>query len=272
MPEDELLQRMATRPVVRVIERFSSSTLVFHLDLGDGLEVAFKPDRVGENHWWRHEVAGYRLARVLGIEGRVPPAVSRSLPVGVFRGFDRGANFIVTGHGSNRAVEGAVLFWMPVLARTHLEDPERRREWVRWLNPSLPVPPEHSRRAEQLATLVVFDYLQANFDRFNSANIRQDEHGDLVLRDNNRGWFLENLVLLHRGGIQDRIRMSEALYARVREATPEALRRELSRDPHEHPGGVHPPQFAAYGQRQQALVTRVEALIARHGRAAVLPW
>jgi hypothetical protein len=258
--------------MVRIIERFSSSTLVFHLDLGDGLEVAFKPDRVGENHWWRHEVAGYRLARVLGIQGRVPPAISRSFPVTAFRGFDRGANFIVTGHGANRAVEGAVLFWMPVLARTHLEEPASRREWTPWLQPPRPIPPEHSRRAEQLGTLVVFDYLQANFDRFNSANIRQDEAGDLVLRDNNRGWFLENLLRLNRGGIEDRIRMSEALYARVREATPEALRRELARDPHENPGGLFPPQYVAYGQRQRALVARVEALIARYGRASVLPW
>ena len=62
-PEDDLLREMATRPVLRVIERFNSSTLVFHCDLGDGIEMAFKPARQGEHDWWIHEVAGYELAR-----------------------------------------------------------------------------------------------------------------------------------------------------------------------------------------------------------------
>ncbi len=56
-PEDDLLREMATRPVRRVIERFNSSTLVFHCDLGDGYEIAFKPARQGERDWWVHELA-----------------------------------------------------------------------------------------------------------------------------------------------------------------------------------------------------------------------
>ncbi|MBL8601846.1 MAG: hypothetical protein JNK72_07980 [Myxococcales bacterium] len=267
--EDALIGQMATREVRRVIERFNSSTLVFHLDLGDGYEIAFKPARRGEGQWWRHEILGYRLARALQITARVPPAVSRTVPLRVLEGYLRDANLEVDAQGN---VAGAAIYWMPTLARTDLQSEAARAVWNQWLDPTQPIAQEHRRRAMQLATLIVFDYLQANFDRWNSANIRADEGDDLVFRDNNRAWYPENLRLITRGGLAGIRRIPRALRAAIEGATLERLRAEIRRDPMSAPllrrlarsGG------RAYNFRRTALLRQIDAAIAQYGAHNVL--
>ena len=269
-PEDELLQAMATRPVERVIERFNSSTLVFHIALEGGLEIAFKPARRGEGNWWRHEIAGYRLARALGIEHRVPPAITRRVPLSAFHGFTRGARLVVSGPG--RTVEGAAIFWMPVLHHSHLETDAAARAWNTWFDPTRPVPPEHRVVAEQLASLLVLDYLDANFDRWNAANTPVDEHGDLVLRDNNRAWYTQNLRLTDRGGIDQIRRIPAWLLAGVSAATGPVVRAAIEADPGRKHGGLSPRDYDLYEARRRVLLDHLWELIGRYGRDAVVAW
>lgn len=267
--EDELIEAMRSRPIVRVIERFNSSTLVYHCELEGGLEVAIKPSRTGEHGWWRHEAVAYRLARVLGIRDRVPPVVTRRVHTRVFHGFRRGAHLRVRDRHS-RMVESVVIFWMPELHHSGLHTPEARERWSEWMDPTAVVPQGERRRARQIAALVAFDYLQANFDRWNSANVAVDEHGDLVFRDNNRGWFLENLRRVERGGL-DGIRWIPAwLWPGITRATPEALAAELGRDGMALHRLLRSRELRAYGERQRALVAQINAAIARYGRERVL--
>ncbi len=263
-PEDDLLHEMATRPVRRVIERFNSSTLVFHCDLGDGYEIAFKPARRGERDWWVHELAGYELARALGIEGRVPPAVYRRVPVGALDGFLRDADLEVERDGT---VEGAAIAWMPVLRRTNLHTAESRAEWNPWLDPRREIPAEHRTRALQIASLIVFDYLQANFDRWNSANVPQDERGDLVFRDNNRGWYMQNLRLTDRGGIDGIRRIPASLLAAVERTTGDVLARRTVEAPFRV---LRPRQVREYEVRRRALLARIDEAAREYGREHVV--
>lgn len=263
---DSLLREMSTRPVQRVIERFSSSTMVFHMVLEGGLEIAFKPSIRGEGAWWRHEVVGYRLSRLLGVDARVPPAISRRVPLRAFGEFARGANLVVRGG----QVAGAAIFWMPVLRRSGLTEPESRAEWSQWMSARHAVPPEHARRASQIAGLIAFDYLQANFDRWNSANVREDEHGDLVYRDNNRAWFLENLERLDRGGIAHIERVPASMLPRIEAATGAALLREARRDPMFTSHYLTAAEARWYDARRRALLDRLREVIAREGEAAAL--
>lgn len=265
--EDALLQAMATRPVQRVLHRFSSSTLVFHCDLGGGLEIAFKPARRGEHQWWKHEVLGYRLARVLGITGRVPPAVSRAVPASVIESFANDRDLIRERDGS---IRGVAIYWMPVLHHSGLHAPEARDEWVRWMSARYDIPPEHRRRASQIAALIAFDYLQANFDRWNAANVAVDEHDDLVFRDNNRGWFLENLTQVGRGGVDHIERIPAWLLPGIERATADAVRAEVRRDGLRFRRLETARYWAAYSARREALLQRLRAAIAEHGRERVL--
>ncbi len=263
-PEDDLLHEMATRPVRRVIERFNSSTLVFHCDLGDGYEIAFKPARRGERDWWVHEVAGYELARALGIEGRVPPAVMRRVPIGALDGFLREANLEV---GRDGTVAGAAIVWMPVLRRTNLHTPEARAQWNAWLDPREEIAPADRTRAQQIASLIVYDYLQANFDRWNAANVPQDEHNDLVFRDNNRAWYIQNLRATGRGGIEGIRRLPASLLSAVERTTGEVL---AQRTETASPQVLNHSQVREYEVRRRALLARVEEAVREYGRERVL--
>jgi len=265
--EDALLQAMATRPVQRVLHRFSSSTLVFHCDLGDGVEIAFKPARRGEHQWWKHEVLGYRLARVLGITGRVPPAVSRTVPASVIESFANDRDLIRERDGT---IRGVAIYWMPVLHHSGLHEPEARDEWSRWMSARNDVPPASRRRAAQIAELIAFDYLQGNFDRWNAANVAVDEHGDLVFRDNNRGWFLQNLVQVDRGGIDHIERIPASLLPGIERATADAVRAEVRRDGLRFRRLETARYWAAYSARREALLRRIRESIAEHGRERVL--
>ncbi len=265
--EDALLRAMATRPVLRVMHRFSSTTLVFHCDLGDGLEIAFKPARRGEHQWWKHEVLAYRLARVLGIVDRVPPAVSRRVPVSALRGFLNHADLIRERDGT---VRGVAIAWMPVLHHSGLHLPEARDEWTRWMFARHDIPPASRRRASQIAALIAYDYLQANFDRWNSANVALDEHDDIVFRDNNRGWFLENLVQTDRGGLDHIERVPAWLLPGIERATADAVRAEVRRDGLPFSRLERADYWAAYSARREALLARIRGAIAEHGRERVL--
>lgn len=269
--EDELLEAMATRPVVRVIERFSSTTLVYHLDLGDGLEIAFKPDRTGQEGWWRHEIDAYRLARVLGIEGRVPPAVTRRIPLAAFGRWGRNAGLIASGRRHDSVV-GAAIYWMPTLRNAQLHTPENVRRWTEWLDPRRSIPPEHRDLASDIATVLAFDYLQANTDRWNSGNVRVDENGRIVMRDNNGAWFLAGLE--REGYIESIRRLPRGFAEALARATPEALRDELARDPGWASEGPHLTRqhFAAYEARRQRLLARIRRLVQHYGEAAVYAW
>jgi hypothetical protein len=265
--EDALLRAMATRPVLRVLHRFSSTTLVFHCDLGDGVEIAFKPARRGEHQWWKHEVLAYRLARVLGITDRVPPAVSRRIPAEIIEGFAHDRDLIRERDGT---IRGAAIVWMPVLEHSGLHTREARAEWSPWMFARNDIPAQHRRRAGQIAALIAFDYLQANFDRWNSANVPLDEHGDLVFRDNNRGWFLQNLVLTERGGLRGIERVPAWLLPGIERATADAVRAEVRRDGLPFRRLETPRYWAAYSARRAALLRQLRAAIAEHGRERVL--
>jgi hypothetical protein len=268
-PEDAWLQEMSTRPVVRLVERFSSTAIVYHLDLGGGVEIAFKPERPGQEFFWRHEVVAYRFARAVGMRERVPPTVGRRLPPSVFGRWAARDQLRVTGR--DRTIAGAASVWMPVLGRAQLHTPESRRQWVPWLDPARPLPPEaHSRRARQLAEVLFFDYIQSNYDRFNCCNIPVDEHGDIVIRDNDAGWYLGPMRNLgHPSSLR---RLPRSLYDGLRRVDAQALRAEVDRDPLARERLVEGGVWAEYDRRRGLALARIEALIARYGASQVLPW
>lgn len=267
--EDDWLRELSTRPVVRLLGRFSSTAIVYHFALGDGVEMAFKPERPGQELFWRHEVVAYRFARAVGLRERVPPTVGRRLPPAVFGRWAERDGLRVTGR--DRTVAGAASVWMPVLGRAELHTPEARRQWVPWLDPARPPPPEaHSERARQLSEVLFLDYLQSNHDRFNCCNIPVDERGDIVIRDNDAGWYLGPMRTLgHPSVIR---RLPRSLYQGLQRVDSAVLRAEVERDPLARERLVEGGVWAEYDRRRGLALARINALIARYGAAQVMPW
>ena len=266
--EDEWLRLMSERPVVRTLERFHSTLFVFHMDLGDGVEISFQPERPGQETFWRREVTSYHLARLLGIEHRVPPTVGKRVPLSAFGRFANGVGLVVDRHGM---VLGSASVWMPVLNRVHMHVNPARHEWVGWMNPAHELPEASRERARQVSEVLVFDYLAANYDRWNCCNITADEHGDLVFRDNDAGWFPDVINRLGDPNVVRRV--PRYLYESVQRVTPEVLRESVSHDPMagtEHL--VASRAYTGYELRRQALLANLRRMVERHGEAAVFPW
>jgi hypothetical protein len=216
-------------------------------------------------------VAAYRLARLLGIRERVPPATVRRVPLAALGRWGRGIGLIASGRRRD-AVVGAAIFWMPSLQNPGLHTSAARRTWNAWLEPAARIPPEHNARAREISQVLVLDFLAANSDRWNSANIPADEHGHLVFRDNNGGFFLSELV--RAGFIESIRRMPRALWNAVESASIDGFIDELARDPAGTREGrmLDRPNLEAWNVRREHLLRRMRRLLAQHGEAAILPW
>ncbi len=266
--EDDWLREMATRPVVRVMERFHSTLFVFRLDLGDGIEVSFQPERPGQESFWKREVTSYHLARLLGIEHRVPPTVGRRVPLSIFGRWARGVNLVADRRGM---VLGSASAWVPVLERAEMHRGPGRQEWVRWMNPANPIPEASRERARQVTEVLVFDYLAANYDRWNCCNIAVDEHNNLVFRDNDAGWAPNVINNIMSPDVIRRV--PRYLYEAIQRVTAADIRASLQSDPmaREMPL-VSSSVWEGYEGRRQALLANLRRAIARHGEAAVIAW
>jgi len=266
--EDDWLRAMSEQPAVRVIERFHSTMFVFHIALEGGVEVSFQPARAGQEHFWRHEIVSYHLARLLGISNRVPPTVGRRIPQRVFGRHLTGTNILVERDGM---IEGSASVWMPVLASARMHLAPARREWSSWMNPARPLPEAQRERARQLSEVLVFDYLAANYDRWNCCNITVDEHNDLVFRDNDAGWVPSVINRLTSPTVVRRVPRS--LYEALQRVTPDMVRDSAARDPmYARHRLVNPEALVGYENRRQNLLASLRRQIAQHGEAAVLAW
>jgi hypothetical protein len=273
-PLDELLRAMATRPVRRVLGNYRSTSPIYRLELEGGLQIGFKPAIPGQETWWRHDVVAYRLARVLGIQARVPPAVARRVRVDELGDAVR-EDGLITAPDDHDSVPGVAIFWLPVLRTTYLDWSTHRAEWQPWMEARGRMPTgRDAERAAEISSVIVFDYLQANEDRWNDANIRADENEHLVYRDNNVGWFLAKMQDLTwgretLGGTQ---RFSRALVDALERATPDALREELARADDAGLPLTDERVIRAYGARQREVLRYVRRLRERYGDESVLPW
>ena len=270
----ELTRAMAERPVQSMLHRYSRSQPVYHLALADGLEVAFRPSGLPYPDLWRFELASYHLARLLGLAHRVPPVTTRTVPRAALDISPRAQ--LLPAPGARDHVHGAVVAWLPTLTPTGLSGARGRARWRRWLDQRHRLPTgADATRAEQVSSLVVFDYLHANTDRWdNSPNLMADEHGDLVYRDNSDTWTIGRLAnaKLNASELESAQRFSRALVAALRQTDAGALAAAL--EPHGKPRSpiLTRRQLRLFDRRRKRVLAHIDRLLRRHGEAAVLPW
>jgi hypothetical protein len=172
-------------------------------------------------------------------------------------------------------VRGAAIYWVPVLRDSLIDRPREIERWSSWLRQGREVPADQRARAEEISTLLVFDFLTGNWDRWSGANVPMDAAGHLIYRDNN-GAFEEPFVLgLMQNGmawLRRSQRFSASVIARARALTDASIREEMALDG----DPAHPPlteaQRRSLLRRRDALLVYVDGLIRRHGEAAVLAF
>ena len=170
------------------------TSVVFKLKLSGGLEAVFKPRSRRGDARYRGEVAAYRLSHALRLDN-VPLAILREFDAAKLKGVlvpDAAAMFereaVVAKDGS---ITGALIPWVPQLEFLPLEAEPWSSRWRGWLGGSLPIPDDQRALAAQISTMVVFDWLTGNWDRWSGGNVGLDRARNLLLFIDNDGAFYE---------------------------------------------------------------------------------
>lgn len=264
--EEDLLRVLRTAPV-RQGRNVGNTSVNFHVRLSPPVEGAYKPsERLHPEHY-RAEVGAYRLSVLLGLE-RVPPVVFRRVSEAELPGGAAAGVFF----DSERMARGAMIYWVPVLRRVEVTTPEAMAAWSVMLRVGTPISPNWMQRCEEVSTLLVFDMLLANWDRWNGLNALADREGRLVYRDNNAG-FQVPLAPGRYAAVLRWLRRSEkfsrSLLERVRGLTLASLREVMAPEADRGRPLLSDAQLRGVLDRRDTLLRYVDGLVARHGEAAV---
>jgi hypothetical protein len=198
MKDELLLDRMRSAEVVKAKLNKGGSSISFRLDFADGSRAAFKPEQINPQTVPRKEIAAYRINRLLGMNA-VPPATRRTLhrdeligklpPEAAFLTTRINAETTFDDEGFTR---GEVSYWIPVILDSHLDTLENVLTWWRWMTMGEEIPPDKVDLMAQLSSLLLFDLLTNNSDRFSGGNLMTSPDGKtLFYMDNTFGFQVE---------------------------------------------------------------------------------
>lgn len=269
--EDRILETIRTAHVDGR-HNVGSTSVNFHLVLSGGLDAAWKACYTDHCERYRAEIAAYRLNRLLGI-ARVPPAISRVVSRSTLR-LAREATIPIVFDRNDEA-RGAAIYWVPVMRDSGIDRERDIERWSHWLRQGEAIPEDQSVRAEEVSTLLVFDFLTGNWDRWSGSNVPMDPGGHLIYRDNNGGFeepFVDALMRRSMQWLRRTQKFRRSVIDRARAMTEQSVRAEMALDPdHDHPP-LTDAQIRSLLRRRDALVQYVDGLVARHGARDVYAW
>lgn len=273
--DDELLlERMRRGDVTKAKHNRGGSSISFRLDFADGSRAAFKPEQTNPQTVPRKEIAAYRLNRLLGMNN-VPPATARTVHrddlVGKLPDDQRwmmkriDAETIFDAEGFTR---GEVSYWIPVLGDSKLDDQEKIEEWSGWLTIDQPFPVEKASLLSQLSSLLLFDLLTNNSDRFSGGNLLASTDGRILFwMDNTFGFQLDPVGHSKCWAyLRKSQKFSRQMIARLRALTAADLRASLKGESNI----LSEAEIGAILHRRNAALQYVDGLVAQHSEDKVL--
>ncbi|MDP9149809.1 MAG: hypothetical protein M3O36_07735 [Myxococcota bacterium] len=256
------------------------TSYVLKLGMAGGLVAAYKPRSrlpLGDRRY-KSEIAAYRLARALALDN-VPRAIPRAFAAtelaAAFSTAEGAAAFrrlaLVDADG---LVRGALIPWIERYEELPWQDPAWRARWEGWLTADreLPAGPDRS-AARAISTMLAFDYLTANWDRWSGGNVARDGATGNVLFVDNDGAFYDpppRAALTRQLALLQRVlRFSRGFVFRLRELDEAALREKIGE---ESPGTPLLTEHAiqAVATRRQELLALIDARLADAGEGATL--
>lgn len=255
------------------------TSIVFKLDFDTGGRAAFKPESKRGKGRWRGEVAAYRLGVALGLP-HVPPAFAVAIEKATLeraaRAKGAGELFDEEVVARGPKVHGALIPWIDKLETWPFESSEWRARWQPALRASTDlskVESETRRLLPAIASMIAFDYVTGNWDRWSGANVGRS--GDRVLFIDNDGAFFDpapkeplakqKALLL---GVE---RFSRSLYDALERIDDAWLERTFDKAPDGSPL-VSTDVRRALVLRAKGVREAIDGAIARHGRDTVLAF
>jgi hypothetical protein len=249
---------------------------VLKLRLSDGTATVFKPrsKRPLGDRRYKGEIAAYRLAVALGLDN-VSRSIPRTFDAAALRplvpDFDRDA--LVDGDGMLR---GAIMPWIAQYRVLPIEQPAERTLWEPWVfDANASVPEDQRALASAISTVIAFDYLTANWDRWSGGNVAQDGATGTVLFVDNDGAFYEqpaaDTLARQRAQLERVARFSRRFVAALRALDGDRLRSAFGE---ESPGVPLLRERVVEGvaSRSKTVVAAVDARIRASGEASALSF
>jgi hypothetical protein len=165
------------------------TSVVFKIVGTDGRTIVWKPDsRIGRGRY-KGEIAAYRLASLFRIDN-VPPALPLDLPreelARALVADEKGKDLLETQVISDGAVvHGMFTEWIDDYAVLPLE---KEKDWRSWLKEDAAIPDDKKELARAISTMIVFDYIIGNWDRWSGANVATSK-GKVLYVDNDGAFF-----------------------------------------------------------------------------------
>jgi hypothetical protein len=273
---DELLEIISTARS-RSFKPVGHTSVVFRMRTVARVTAALKVRSRRIPHGYKHEIAAYRIARLLGLDN-VPPATHRRVGWNeIRRRFHE--DKLDQRPGVRRAIlwdedetaPAAAIYWVKGMRSVGYE---KRSAWAGWLRDG-DIPEGKRALARDLSTMSVFDLLIGNWDRFSGGNLPSDaSRKRAILRDNDRAFSTPLLPKRYDAlvtNLRRTERFSRSVVDRLSRLDEVALRRELAEDPsHATAPLLSDAQIADLFDRRATILSHVAALIEERGEAEVL--
>ena len=281
--DSELLDPLGDGTVTRIKLNRGGTSLSLRLDFSNGTRAAFKPEQTFLQSDLCWEIVVYWIDRLLGIN-HVAPAKPIAIPYKeLLDAAEPGTRSYVAERLEDAIVRGGIVHgeiqvWLPEIkvaafGKQRIDEHEGKELWRAYLVVGGKIPPEYRSMCEQLATLIVFDVLIDNSDRWSGANTMMSPDASTL-------FFMDNTLSfsVHRFGHEvpntalRRIELfSRSLIARLRSLTYEQIERVLDMGDDNRLGPLLSPEaMRAIISRRDNILVHVDRLIEQHGEEAVL--
>lgn len=274
--QDRIIETIAASPA-RQFKPVGHTSVVFRMRTRARVTAALKVRSRQIQRGYQYEIAAYRIARALGLDN-VPPAVSRSATKRELKqrfhkeklerwGPVRRA--ILWEEGGS--VPGAAILWIYGLRPLTTE----KETWMTWLQQSGSIPEGREQLAADLSSMVVFDFLVGNWDRYSGGNLQTAQDGSRIyMRDHDRA-FSAPLASRRYDRLLDDLRRTElfsnSLIRELAALDGSTLRRALAADPrHRLDPLLTELQLAELLDRRDTILSHVAALSEERGQDEVL--
>lgn len=252
------------------VKSIGHTSLVFKVKLTTGKKAAFKPASRRGPVRYKGEIAARRLALALELPN-VPPALFRTFEAAGFAAATGGSEMLV----KDGVVKGALIPWIDGLEFLALERAPLSHQWKTWLKLGASIPADRRELLRQLSTLVVFDFVTGNWDRYSGGNVGIDKATGTVLYIDNDGAFFEeppqaaldkNKKLLEGVDL-----FSRRFVTTLRGLSDDALALAFGE---ESPGValLSPKALAGVAQRRRGALSVIDAKVQSHGEEATLAF
>ncbi|WP_394837866.1 hypothetical protein LVJ94_13220 [Pendulispora rubella] len=170
------------------------TSVVFKVDFSNGQRGAWKPRSKRGKLRYKGEIAAYRLGRALALPNvplAFPYRIAKKDLSKATKGKDASLLDEEAIAESDGTVRGALIPWIAKLEFYPVETEKSRAEWEPWLFTGAEIPDKDWIVAGDISTLIAFDLITGNWDRWSGANLGANGPGGHLLFIDNDGAFFD---------------------------------------------------------------------------------